>query len=73
MAIKTEVKTVTISMPDSAGLYWWRKHKDADWEMMHVTGTVGHGWGLCVTKNTHDMTIADLGGEWGPEIVPPPK
>ncbi len=59
--------------PTSAGLYWWRRSSRHDWEMLEVTGKVGVGWGLCVSKNTQDTSIDDLGGEWGPKITSPPK
>lgn len=73
MAIKTEAKTVTISMPDSAGIYWWRKDASYEWQIVHVHGVIGKGWGLCVRKNNFDITLDDFGGQWGPQVIPPER
>jgi hypothetical protein len=66
-----EAKEVSIKKPDSAGYYWWRKSPHHEWEIVKVTGSQGEGWGLCVTKNTHHVTVNDFGGEWHSEILRP--
>ena len=73
MGLKVVTKTVTLRIPDSAGLYWWRKGSGQDWVITKVLDNKSPGWGLTVMRNTHEVPIEELGGEWGDEIIPPPK
>lgn len=71
MPLKEEIIVTKKLTPTAAGFYWWRQNKQSKWGIMRVEGEVGVGWGLCV-ELFHTEPIETIGGEWGPEIIPPP-